>query len=157
VIFGAIPAGCERALDVGCGTGRLTRELRRVIPMVTGVDRDERCTEVARWNAARSRSGDIEYRCGDVLDLPLAPGGFDVVTAVASLHHMETEVGSSGGGILGRRELARGSDHRRMRRTARQSCGRPLRPISRSAGSPVACCPVCATGVTCSGATRSAG
>jgi 2-polyprenyl-3-methyl-5-hydroxy-6-metoxy-1,4-benzoquinol methylase len=96
VIFEAIPAGCERALDVGCGTGRLTRELRRVIPRVTGVDRDERCIEVARSmagaGAARSGAGagDIEYRCGNFLDLPLAPGGFDLITAVASLHHMDT-------------------------------------------------------------------
>ena len=95
VIFEAIPAGCERALDVGCGTGQLTRELRRVVPRVAGVDRDERCIEAARSNAARlgAGAGGIEYRCGDVLDLPLAPGGFDLVTAVASLHHMDTAAG----------------------------------------------------------------
>jgi 2-polyprenyl-3-methyl-5-hydroxy-6-metoxy-1,4-benzoquinol methylase len=90
VIFDAIPAGCERALDVGCGTGRLTRELRRVIPYVTGVDRDERSIEVARSSALSAEVGDIEYRRGDFLDLALAPGGFDLVSAVASLHHMNT-------------------------------------------------------------------
>jgi SAM-dependent methyltransferase len=105
VIFEAMPARCERVLDVGCGTGRLTRELRRVIPQVTGVDRDRRSIEVARARAlagaarssgvaeaARSSTaaGDIEYLCGDFLDLPCAPGGFDLVTAVASLHHMDT-------------------------------------------------------------------
>jgi SAM-dependent methyltransferase len=90
VIFDAMPAGCERALDVGCGTGRLTRELRRVIPQVMGVDKDERCIEVARSSALNAEVGDIEYRCGDFLDLPLAPGGFDLVSAVASLHHMDT-------------------------------------------------------------------
>jgi SAM-dependent methyltransferase len=85
LVFGAIPASCDSALDVGCGTGRLTRELRRVIPHVTGVDRDQQSIAVAR-----SRAGDIEYRCGDFLDLPLRPGGFGLVTAVASLHHMNT-------------------------------------------------------------------
>jgi 2-polyprenyl-3-methyl-5-hydroxy-6-metoxy-1,4-benzoquinol methylase len=90
VIFDAIPAGCERALDVGCGTGQLTRELRRVIPYVTGVDRDERSIEVARSSALSAKVGEIEYRCGDFLDLTLAPGGFDLVSAVASLHHMNT-------------------------------------------------------------------
>jgi SAM-dependent methyltransferase len=105
VIFDAIPAGCERALDVGCGTGQLTRELRSVIPYVTGVDRDERSIEVARSRtlAGADRSGGgagaassagevrhIEYLCGDFLELPLAPGRFDLVTAVASLHHMNT-------------------------------------------------------------------
>jgi 2-polyprenyl-3-methyl-5-hydroxy-6-metoxy-1,4-benzoquinol methylase len=90
VIFDAIPAGCERALDVGCGTGQLTRELRSVIPYVTGVDRDERSIEVARSSALSAEVGDIEYRRGDFLDLALAPGGFDLVSAVASLHHMNT-------------------------------------------------------------------
>ena len=87
VVVAAVPAGCDSALDVGCGTGRLTRELRRVIPRVTGIDRDEQSITVAR---TRDRAGDIEYRCGDFLDLPLKPGGFGLVTAVASLHHMDT-------------------------------------------------------------------
>jgi ubiquinone/menaquinone biosynthesis C-methylase UbiE len=87
LIFEAIPPGCERALDVGCGTGRLTRELGRVVPHVLGVDRDEQSIAVAR---AESGSGDIEYRHGDFLELPLKPESFDLVTAVASLHHMDT-------------------------------------------------------------------
>ena len=87
VVLAAVPAGCDSALDVGCGTGRLTRELRRVIPRVTGIDRDEQSITVAR---GRDVPGDIEYRCGDFLGLPLEPGGFGLVTAVASLHHMNT-------------------------------------------------------------------
>jgi SAM-dependent methyltransferase len=86
IVFQAVPARCDSALDVGCGTGRLTRELRRVIPQVTGIDRDEQSITVAR---SRAGAGDIEYRCGDFLDLPLRPGGFGLVTAVASLHHMD--------------------------------------------------------------------
>ena len=85
VIFAAIPEHCERALDVGCGTGRLTRELRRIVPRVTGVDRDEQSITVARSRAA---PGGIEYRCADFLALPLERGSFDLVTSVASLHHM---------------------------------------------------------------------
>jgi SAM-dependent methyltransferase len=87
VVFEAIPARCDSALDVGCGTGRLTRELRRVVPHVTGIDRDEQSIAVARSHAG---AGDIEYRCGDFLGLPLRSGGFGLVTAVASLHHMDT-------------------------------------------------------------------
>jgi SAM-dependent methyltransferase len=87
VIFGAIPPGCERALDVGCGTGLLTRELRRVVPHVTGVDRDERSITIARSLAPPA---DIEYVRGDFRDLPLPPGSFGLVTAVASLHHMDS-------------------------------------------------------------------
>ena len=87
VVFEAIPDGCASALDVGCGTGRLTRELRQVVPSVTGIDRDERCIEAAR---ARAGTDGLDYRQGDFLALPLPSGGFDLVAAVASVHHMET-------------------------------------------------------------------
>jgi SAM-dependent methyltransferase len=88
VIFAAIPPGCERALDVGCGTGRLTRELRPVVPHVTGVDRDQQSITIARSLAPPA--ADIEYVQGDFRDLPLQPGSFGLVTAVASLHHMDS-------------------------------------------------------------------
>jgi SAM-dependent methyltransferase len=87
VIFEAVPPRCERALDVGCGTGRLTRELRRVVPHVTGVDRDEQSITIARSLAPPA---DIDYVQGDFRDLPLEPGSFGLVTAVASLHHMDS-------------------------------------------------------------------
>ena len=35
VIIDSIPPGCARALDVGCGTGALTRRLRQFVPHVT--------------------------------------------------------------------------------------------------------------------------
>jgi SAM-dependent methyltransferase len=54
---------------------------------VTGIDRDERSIRVAR---AHPDSADVDYRCGDFLDLALEPGRFDLVTAVASLHHMDS-------------------------------------------------------------------
>lgn len=87
VILEAVPPGCERALDVGCGTGRLTRELRRVVPHVTGVDRDEQSITIARSLAGPA---DVGYLHGDFRDLPLETGSFGLVTAVASLHHMDS-------------------------------------------------------------------
>ncbi len=47
VIVSAVPAGCKRALDVGCGQGALTRRLSTLVPHVTGIDRDERSIELA--------------------------------------------------------------------------------------------------------------
>lgn len=64
VILSSIPAGCERALDVGCGLGDLTRVLRSVIPHVTGIDTDERSVEHAR---SHPDAGDITYLHGDFL------------------------------------------------------------------------------------------
>jgi SAM-dependent methyltransferase len=88
VILDAIPAGCGRALDVGCGTGALTRRLRRAMPHVTGVDRDERSIELAR---AHPDANGIEYLLTDFLAAPLEPGSLDLVTSVASLHHMDAD------------------------------------------------------------------
>ena len=87
-IFGAMPRGCRRALDVGCGEGRLTRELRQLVPNVTGIDSDDSSIAAARGHP---EAGDIDYIRGDVLTFPFEPATFDLVTAVASLHHMPAE------------------------------------------------------------------
>jgi SAM-dependent methyltransferase len=88
VIFEAVPQGSRRALDVGCGEGRLTRELRRLVPEVVGIDRDRPSIALAR---ASDPGGDIVYLEGDALTYPFEPESFDLVTAVASLHHMDAE------------------------------------------------------------------
>lgn len=86
VILDAIPAGCATALDVGCGTGGLTRRLRAAGLRVTGIDRDEPCIRVAR---AHPGAAGIGYLVGDVGRAPLQPGSFDLVTSVAMVHHMD--------------------------------------------------------------------
>ncbi|MCP2261526.1 Methyltransferase domain-containing protein [Streptoalloteichus tenebrarius] len=83
-----LPARAEHALDVGCGTGALVRELAARVERVDGVDVSARMIERAREKSrALSR---VRWLLGDVLDgdLPLRPDGYDVVTAVSSLHHM---------------------------------------------------------------------
>ena len=91
VVLDSIPAGCKRALDVGCGNGELTRELRqRVVPEVIGLDRDEQCIQRCRDHPA---AGDIRYAAGDLLTSDMEPASFDLVCAVASLHHMDARSG----------------------------------------------------------------
>jgi SAM-dependent methyltransferase len=82
----AVPSGCERALDVGCGTGALTRRLKRLVPHVTGIDRDERSIQLAR---AHPGAAGIRYLLADFLTAPLEPDSADLVTSIASLHHMD--------------------------------------------------------------------
>jgi SAM-dependent methyltransferase len=114
VILAAVPPGCERALDVGCGTGELTRRLRRVVPRVAGIDRDERSIELARSHPG---AADIGYLRGDFLTAPFQPGSLDLVTSVAALHHMDAGTALwrmadllRPGGILAIVGLARGID-----------------------------------------------
>ena len=91
LVFDAIPAGCKRALDVGSGNGEITRELRRRgVPEVVGLDRDEPCVQRCLNHPA---AGDIRYVVGDLSTADLAPNHFDLVSAVASLHHMDAREG----------------------------------------------------------------
>jgi SAM-dependent methyltransferase len=86
VILDAVPSGCESALDVGCGEGTLARQLRRLVPHVTGIDLDQASIDLARRNPD---TGDVDYIDGDFLTHRFEPALFDLVASVASLHHME--------------------------------------------------------------------
>ena len=86
MILDAIPPGCERALDVGCGAGALTRHLKPLVPRVTGIDRDERSIQLAR---AHPGAAGIRYLQADFLTAPFEPASLDLVTSIASLHHMD--------------------------------------------------------------------
>ena len=86
VILGAVPPGCRCALDVGCGTGTLTRRLRERVPQVTGIDRDP---DSVAYAGGHPGAGDIAYLLGDFRAAPFRPESFDLVTSVAVLHHMD--------------------------------------------------------------------
>lgn len=91
LILAAAPADCSCALDVGCGDGTLTRELRSVSKRVVGIDRDPHSIEVARAQGSQG----IEYVLGDFLELSFEAASFDLVVSVATLHHMDAAVGLS--------------------------------------------------------------
>lgn len=85
----SIPDHARTALDAGCGEGLLARTLAARGLEVTGIDID-------RDSLVRARQQDttgIQYLEADVLHADLPVAGFDVVTAVASLHHLDLEVG----------------------------------------------------------------
>ncbi len=86
VIVDAVPGGCERALDIGCGTGALTRRLKLLVPHVTGIDRDERSIQLAR---AHPGATGIRYQQADFRTASFEPASLDLVTSIASLHHMD--------------------------------------------------------------------
>ncbi|WP_232667913.1 class I SAM-dependent methyltransferase [Pseudonocardia sp. TRM90224] len=91
VVLGALPTGCARALDVGCGEGMLARQLRRAgVPEVVGIDPDE--PSIALAEATSSDDG-LKYVVGDVRDDVVQPGSFDLVASIATLHHMDAREG----------------------------------------------------------------
>jgi SAM-dependent methyltransferase len=107
-----VPVGAHDALDIGCGEGWLVRELRRLVPHVVGIDAD--AFSIAAARASDAQDG-VEYLQGDFLTRAFEPASFDIVTAVASLHHLDEEAAlrhvagllRSGGvfGIAGTRSL----------------------------------------------------
>jgi SAM-dependent methyltransferase len=80
--LGAARAGA-RTLEVGCGNGSMSAWLAgQVAPggQALAVDLD--------LSLAGADAPGLEYRPGDILAGPVQPGGFDLVTARAVLHHV---------------------------------------------------------------------
>jgi 2-polyprenyl-3-methyl-5-hydroxy-6-metoxy-1,4-benzoquinol methylase len=86
LILEAVPSGCRRILDVGCGEGTLARQLARLVPHVVGLDQDATSIDLAR---RQDPDGTISFIRGDLLTHPFAPASFDMIASVAALHHMD--------------------------------------------------------------------
>ena len=87
-LLDTVPAGAGPGLDVGCGEGETTRRLRARTSSAVGLDTDESC--IARAHGA---GDDIDFMVGDLFTADLPEQGFDVVSAVAVLHHMDHAAG----------------------------------------------------------------
>jgi ubiquinone/menaquinone biosynthesis C-methylase UbiE len=76
-------------LDLGCGTGRLTRRLADHFPdaQLVGLDTSAgMLAEAATSGAVEGTMGGPALVRGDALRLPFAAGSFDVVTCTESFH-----------------------------------------------------------------------
>ena len=87
----AIEGKRGRLLEIGCGAGRYTRSFLHYRPdlEIHGCDISHIALEEAR---AVDRTGKIEYRVGDALDLPYDDGEFDIVLLFDVFEHV-TDVG----------------------------------------------------------------
>lgn len=82
----------ERVLDIGCGSGVVTRDLARRVGAggrVVGLDPSAALLTVAAELAANAGlAGRITWREGDARALPFADGAFDAALAVTALCHI---------------------------------------------------------------------
>jgi len=79
IVLDVAPADARTALDVGTGDGLLAVRLAETIPDVTGID----VMELAR----NDTTAEITWITGDVLAVALPEAHYDLVAAVATVHH----------------------------------------------------------------------
>jgi ubiquinone/menaquinone biosynthesis C-methylase UbiE len=82
----------HRVLDVGCGTGSLTIQLKRLNPEtdVVGLDPDPKALALAKRKAERAAAS-IQFDQGFGDELPYPDGSFDRVLSSLMFHHVPTD------------------------------------------------------------------
>lgn len=90
-VLAALPPGGGDVLDVGCGTGALVASLAERCRHVTGIDVDAAALASAERRLAGT--GNVTLLRGDVLTAALPSASYDLVAAVASLHHLPLRPG----------------------------------------------------------------
>src|SRR4030067_2596556 len=84
----------ERVLDVGCGTGVLTRRAAEAVGLsgkAVGIDTAPKMIAMARKNASAERSN-AEFRIAVIEDLPFEDNSFDCVLSSLMLHHLPPDL-----------------------------------------------------------------
>ena len=84
----ALPAQCERALDVGCGKGEFAIRLAERAGRVDAVDRSAAMIEAAR----RVVPANVSCLQGDVGEMTLPAGAYDAITCISALHHLSLPI-----------------------------------------------------------------
>jgi len=84
-----VPPHCEKALEIGCGTGEFTRRLATRAQNVLAVDLSPEMIRLAEQQSANYSN--IEYVMGDVMHLSLTLESYDCIVSLATLHHLPLE------------------------------------------------------------------
>jgi SAM-dependent methyltransferase len=86
-----LPPGCQVAVDLGAGTGLLTRALARRVPRVVAVEPDGRMAAVLRARSSDAGLSGIDVLQGTGEAIPLPDASADGVFASSAWHWMDPE------------------------------------------------------------------
>ncbi|MTK12438.1 MAG: class I SAM-dependent methyltransferase [Clostridiaceae bacterium] len=82
-----IPNECEKAIDIGCGTGEFTRLLAEKSYTVEGIDLSPEMIRVAEEQSRKYNN--IKYQVEDVLEWDLGQEKYDCIVSIATFHHLQ--------------------------------------------------------------------
>lgn len=85
----------SRLLDVGCGPGTITMDLAELVGptgRVTALERTDEALDLARGEATRRGTTNVDFTVGNVTALDLPDDSFDVVHAHQVLQHVDDPV-----------------------------------------------------------------
>ena len=82
-----VPANCENALEIGCGTGAFARLLAQRCRRVVALDLSAEMIRVARSRS--SQFDNLEFQLADAMQWDFPQSHFDFVCSIATLHHLE--------------------------------------------------------------------
>jgi SAM-dependent methyltransferase len=86
-----LPAGCQVAVDLGAGTGLLTRALARKVPQVVAVEPDPRMAATARARSSGARFAGVRVAQGRGEAIPLPDASADGVFVSSAWHWLDPE------------------------------------------------------------------
>lgn len=89
----AVKPQATHALDVGCGAGNYALSLLKALPDLSLDlnDLSQPMLERAKKRVSEATSGSVVTLPGDIRDLSLEGGRYDVIVAAATLHHLRDE------------------------------------------------------------------
>lgn len=83
-----VPNNAETCLDIGCGKGELSFMLSRKSKKVVAVDLADKMIESAK---VLYPNKNINYICGNILDMKFENNSLDVIITTATAHHLPYE------------------------------------------------------------------
>lgn len=82
-----VPANCENALEIGCGTGAFARLLAERCKRVVALDLSSEMIRVARSRS--TKFDNLEFQLADAMQWNFPQSHFDFVCSIATLHHLD--------------------------------------------------------------------